>query len=157
MAPAQPRRDTPATDLPDDPEPNAPAPDGPVPSSGAEGGRSSSRRILAATVVVVALIAAAALVYVVVQDDDGDLVVVIPDGTGERVDAGDDLDLLGDEVEVSRGDTLTITNDDDRIHQIGDVVVRPGETEELEFPSEGRFVYTCTIRPNNSITFSVRE
>lgn len=139
----------------------APDEDEPSPTGGrVDGGAEPadprpSRGPLVLTLVLVLLVAVATVAFIALQDDEADLTVVIPEGTGELVDQGDDVDLLADEVAMDAGDTLAITNDDDRIHQIGDVVIEPGQTEELEFPSTGRFVYTCTIRPNNTITFVV--
>jgi plastocyanin len=128
----------------------------PEPAGSGDDTRGMSRsRLLLLTVVAAVVIAGATVAFVAFTGDSGDVVVVIPDGTGERIEASEDVELLGDEIEVSVGDKLEVTNEDDRIHQVGELTVLPGETLDYTFGAEGRFVTVCTLHANNTVTFIV--
>ena len=48
------------------------------------------------------------------DDTPADYDYVIPVGTGERIDAGERIDILPAELQVTVGESIRITNDDSR-------------------------------------------
>lgn len=69
------------------------------------------------------------------------------------------------EIAIARGDTLTISNRDDFIHQIyvkSDVMSfdsdeqPPGQMVSVNFPVAGTFEVRCHIHPKMSLTVHVR-
>ena len=44
---------------------------------------------------------------------------LIPLGSGERIDAGEELELFPDEFTAAVGDSIKIVNEDDRGHTVG--------------------------------------
>jgi plastocyanin len=82
--------------------------------------------------------------------------VVIPAGTGERIDAGERIALLPSLVVVHVGDTIRITNEDDRGHLAGPFFVGAGETLRQTFAAAGEVTGECSIHPSGEITIDVR-
>lgn len=121
---------------------------------------------------LIALIAAAAAVtattIIIFTGDDAisrtssittlaDYEYEIPPGTGERTDAGEELDIFPLLLEVRVGESIRIVNNDDRDHLIGAFFVGAGETLTQEFVSSGVLTGECSIRPGSSFTLQVSE
>jgi len=81
----------------------------------------------------------------------------IPLGTGERTDAGEELDIFPWLLKVHVGESIRIVNKDDRDHLIGAFFVGAGETLTQEFVSPGMLTGECSIRPGSSFTIQVFE
>ena len=79
----------------------------------------------------------------------------IPAGTGDRIDAGEDVQLVPRELEVSVNDTIRIVNEDDRVFDVGPFVVTPNSTLEHTFDRPGRFSGACTLHPDDAFTVVV--
>lgn len=119
-------------------------------------GSGRSTRLLVVALVAIAAIVAGTAMWIAARDESsGDLEVVIPAGTGEQIDAGEDVALIADRVELDVGSTMVVTNEDDRPHQIGDLTVRPDETLEYTFAEAGMFANPCSVHPSNSVTFVI--
>lgn len=80
---------------------------------------------------------------------------VIPAGTGDRIAAGEAVQLIPATLTFDHGDSLTVTNDDDRVHQIGVFGVRPGETVTYRFPNPGTFQGACSVHTGGSLTITI--
>lgn len=80
-------------------------------------------------------------------------VIVIPDGTGALIEAGQDPNVVPEEIHLvlGRQDVLVIKNQDTIGHQIGDFWVRPGETLRQAFHSPGVYQGQCSIHQNEQI------
>ncbi len=117
-----------------------------------------------------ALIAATVLTLVVAacgEERQGALVVpdesatefdydyFIPVGTGERFDAGELIEILPAELEVSVGEVLRIVNEDDRDHLVGPFFVGAGETLTQRFSTAGEFEGICTVHPSGQFVLTV--
>jgi plastocyanin len=101
------------------------------------------------------IIATAAFV-VHLQDSSGsDHRYEIPSGTGARLDAGEDVAIVPTELHFAPGDKLTLTNDDDRRHELGVLSVEPGDTVSYSFPNKGVFNGACTLHSSGSVTIYV--
>jgi plastocyanin len=115
--------------------------------------RHAQRWIVAVAVAVVAVILAVAVVDSLSTDE---LIVVVPAGTGERIDAGEAIELLPRTLDVSVGDRLEIRNLDDRVHEVGPYTVAAGQTLRQAFTSPGVLEGACTLHPSGAITIRVR-
>jgi plastocyanin len=101
------------------------------------------------------------------EDRDGALVVedptattfdydyFIPEGTGERFDAGEAIEILPAQLEVSVGEVLRIVNEDDRDHLVGPFFVGAGETLTQRFSTPGEFEGLCTVHPSGQFVLVV--
>ncbi|MCL4876824.1 MAG: hypothetical protein KJ064_09205 [Anaerolineae bacterium] len=74
-------------------------------------------------------------------------VIVIPEGTGERIEAGEDPDVIPEEIHLVLGkkDVLVIENRDSVGHRISDFWVGAGETLRQEFHFPAVYQGECTI------------
>jgi plastocyanin len=81
--------------------------------------------------------------------------VTIPAGTGARLDRGEVVDLLPERLVVHVGDTIRITNDDDRGHLAGPFFVGAGETLRQTFTRPGEVTGECSIHSSGQITVDV--
>lgn len=80
----------------------------------------------------------------------------IPAGTGERLDAGERIEIIPAELVVNVGEVLRIVNDDDRGHVIGAFYVGPGETLSQQFSTPGVLEGECSVHPSGSFSLTVR-
>jgi plastocyanin len=80
---------------------------------------------------------------------------VIPAGAGEALDAGEPLEILPAELEVTVGETIRIVNEDDRGHNVGPWFVGPNETLTQQFSSPGEFEGVCTVHPSGQLVLVV--
>ncbi len=83
--------------------------------------------------------------------------VVIPAGTGRRLDGGQRVELWPSALTLHVGDTLQVRNDDDRGHVVGPFFVRAGETMTQRFASTGRFAGSCDLHPDGRFELVVVE
>ena len=82
---------------------------------------------------------------------------VIPLGAGEALDAGEPLEILPGELNVTVGETIRIVNNDDRGHNVGPWFVGPNETLTQQFSSPGEFEGVCTVHPSGELVLVVSE
>ncbi|CAN5565697.1 hypothetical protein BH23ACT3_BH23ACT3_19270 [soil metagenome] len=80
----------------------------------------------------------------------------IPAGTGERLDAGERVEVIPAELDVRVGEVLRIVNDDDRGHVIGAFYVGAGETLSQQFSTPGVLEGECSVHPGGSFSLTVR-
>jgi len=110
--------------------------------------------------VLIALVATPAVVLLVVAllaTLRSELIVVeIPPGTADRIEAGERVELLPATLEVSVGDTLEIRNLDEAPHEVGPYSVAAGQTLRQTFGSPGTIQGLCTLHPSGELTIVVR-
>jgi plastocyanin len=71
---------------------------------------------------------------------------VIPKGTGAQVDLGNiPANVFPEYLEVQKGDTIVIRNEDGRNHILGPFSVRAGETFTYVFQQVGSYRGQCTV------------
>ena len=80
---------------------------------------------------------------------------LIPAGAGERIDAGEELDIFPPTLEAHVGETIRIVNQDDRGHLIGPFYVAADSTLTQRFASAGRFIGTCSVHPSGDFVLEV--
>jgi plastocyanin len=81
--------------------------------------------------------------------------VVIPAGSGARIDAGEQLDILPGELVVRVGESIRIVNHDDRGHVVGIFYVGAGETLIQTFTTAGELSGDCSVHPSGRFTLKV--
>jgi len=121
-----------------------------------ETARRSPAVIVAA---VFAALAIAAILVLLVLPRGGDTQVheyVVPAGTQERIDAGEEVSLFPQHLEVRVGDRLVIDNQDDNTHQVGPYVVGAGQRIEQAFAVPGAIEGFCTLHPSGQVSIIVR-
>lgn len=95
----------------------------------------------------------------VVEDSvsgSADYEYLIAEGTGDRIRAGEDVEILPAELEVRVGETIRIVNDDDEGHFVGVFYVASGETVTQRFASPGEYTGQCTIHPSGQLSLRIR-
>lgn len=80
---------------------------------------------------------------------------VIPAGTAERIDRGEQVDLVPRELTVRVGEAIRIVNDDDDGHVVGVFFVGPGETLTKRFTAPGELSGGCTVHSAGEFTLRV--
>lgn len=130
---------------------------GSEPREADETGRSPLRLVLVVTAMVLATIAAIAVPYLLSRDDDSSTTwsYVIPAGTGERLDAGEQVVIVPSELDVRVGDVISIVNNDDRDHTVGPFYVPAGQQLSHEFTEPGTIADVCTVHPSGRVTITV--
>jgi hypothetical protein len=79
----------------------------------------------------------------------------IEPGTGDRLDAGEQVELMPTEVRLSVGDTLVIRNDDTRDFMVGPYQVRAGEIIEQTFHRPQVLIGECSLSGTGEIRIVV--
>jgi len=83
--------------------------------------------------------------------------LVIPDGTGERVAAGETAPAIPDGVKLATGDTLLVRNQDRVSHQLGPMWIPAGSTARLVFPRTVSARYSCSFTPVRTFGIQVEQ
>lgn len=124
--------------------------------------RSRVPMMVALAVFAVSLVVGgAAAVWLTTGDGDAsgagqELVIEVPAGTQDRIEAGEEVELIPRELELEVGDTLTIENRDDALHQVGPYTVGPLETLTQTFQRSGTVQGLCSLHPSGQVTIIVR-
>lgn len=82
---------------------------------------------------------------------------LIPQGTGERIRAGIDVEILPAQLDVNVGETIRIVNEDDEGHFVGIFYVGAGETVTQRFSSPGEYTGQCTIHPSGQLALRIHS
>lgn len=82
---------------------------------------------------------------------------LIPAGTGDRIEAGELVEILPARLDVQVGETIRIVNEDSRGHFVGIFYVGEGETVTQRFASPGEFQGACTVHPSGQLSLVVHE
>ncbi|MEM8619172.1 MAG: hypothetical protein AAGF73_05585 [Actinomycetota bacterium] len=80
---------------------------------------------------------------------------VIPDGSAERVEQGEKLDILPATLEADLNDTIVIRNEDHHPHFLGPWFLGPRETLRQRFTTVGVFEGTCSVHPSGEFAVVV--
>jgi hypothetical protein len=83
--------------------------------------------------------------------------IVIPQGTADRVDSGQDAVELPTEMVFVVGDVLEVANQDDVNHQLGPIWVPPGTTGSLVMENIGKLAYSCSFSTTQYLGLDIRE
>ncbi len=81
----------------------------------------------------------------------------IPLGTAERIDAGEEVEIVPAELTVQVGDAVRIVNNDVDDHFVGVFFVGAGETLTQRFNKVAVLEYRCDVHPSGTFTLRVVE
>lgn len=109
-----------------------------------------TRGRIAAFVGVFLGLVAALILLVVVFSGGGDRQpvtyrYVIPAGTGDRLAAGEQVEIVPARLVVHVGDRLLLRNKDDVQHHMGPLLVDPNGLLSMSFSDEGTIQGVCTL------------
>lgn len=107
----------------------------------------------AVLVVVVAVPLLAALLHR--QAPGVEVRYVIPNGTADRLDAGEAVDVLPQQIDLRTQDTLIIVNQDDETFAVGGLTVRADQTMTYHFARPGRYGGACELHPGSNVDIVV--
>ena len=111
-------------------------------------------------VVVGLVVFVASTVFSSVEDTDSrEYRIVIPEGTGEQIEQGEDPGVIPASIKLTIGeqDILVIENQDVAGHRIGDFWVGAGETLRQEFKTEAVYQGECTVHESAQIEIIVSK
>lgn len=127
----------------------------PVPPDGSRG-RSAATVLAAVAVGLVFALVAGGIWLAARPEPEGEVhTIEIPAGTGDRIDAGETVNIVPRELEIAVNDTVMIQNHDDEIHHVGPFVVTANETLVHRFDRPGRFQGACELHPEDTFTIVV--
>jgi len=83
---------------------------------------------------------------------------VIPKGTWARRSAGQDVEILPSQINLTMGvkDILVLINDDDVPQLFGPVLMMPGQSFRLPFNVASEYQFTCTAHVSGFLTVVVK-
>lgn len=73
--------------------------------------------------------------------------LVIPAGTAERIEKGEENPSIPTEMSFVVGDTLVVTNEDVVDHVMGPLWIPPGASASLKLEQANKFAYSCSFQP----------
>lgn len=79
----------------------------------------------------------------------------IPDGTAARLAAGEDVDIVPENLNLRLRDTLVLVNHDSVTHSIGPYRVAAGQRLETEMSKAATMEASCSLHPSGSITLEI--
>lgn len=82
---------------------------------------------------------------------------VIPAGTGERMDSGEEVEIVPAELDVKVGERIRIVNEDERGAAVGIFWVPAERTVAMEFTTPGTLTGACDIHPSGEFTINVTD
>ncbi len=82
---------------------------------------------------------------------------VIPAGTGDRIAAGEQVEIVPARLVVHVGDRLLLRNRDDVQHHMGPLVVDPNGLLSMSFSDEGTLEGVCTLNEAGEAKIVVRS
>lgn len=83
--------------------------------------------------------------------------LVIPAGTAEQIEAGENPPSIPSEMIFVVGDVLEVKNEDFTSHQLGPVWVPAGATSRLVMEQASSFVYSCSFQTSRYLGIDVRQ
>lgn len=128
-----------------------------------------SKKVVLTYAIRLAVIMAASFILVAVfneltfmgQRDPSDrgartLELVIPEGTAERVAAGEAVPSIPEDMSFVVGDTLLVVNQDRVDHQLGPVWVPAGSSGSLVMRQVEKYAYSCSFQQDQVMGINVR-
>ena len=82
---------------------------------------------------------------------------LIPPGTQERLDAGEEAVDFPSEIAINVGDTIVIENQDDAVHAFGPFTILPHTTLTKRFETAKVYENTCTFHQNKKMKLVVNS
>ena len=107
---------------------------------------------------VIVLVALIGLSYGIVACQSNQTVTfLIPPGTQERLDAGEEAVDFPSEITINVGDTIVIENQDTVVHAFGPFTVLPKTTLTKRFETAKVYENTCTFHQDKQMKLVVNS
>lgn len=119
-------------------------------------------RLIIVFVISVALVAVFNEAAYLMQKEKSDrapqtIELTIPAGTAARVEAGEDVPTIPQEMIFVLGDTLQVTNHDSVSHQLGPIWVPAGSSASLVMEKAEQYAYSCSFATSRYLGLDVRQ
>lgn len=88
-------------------------------------------------------------------DEKATFEYVVPYGTSVKIDQGQQVDLMPQQLDVKVGDSIRITNRDGRDYMIGPFFVTAGSTVAMRFTQAGQLSGVCQMNPEGQFLINV--
>jgi len=83
--------------------------------------------------------------------------LVIPAGTAAKVEAGEPVPAIPDEMTFVLGDTLVVKNEDEVDHQLGPLWIPPKKQASLVLDAAQRYAYSCSFQNTRYLGLNVKQ
>ena len=83
--------------------------------------------------------------------------LVIPTGTAAKVEAGEPVPVIPDEMTFVLGDTLVVRNEDLVEHQLGPLWIPPKTKASLVLDAAQRYAYSCSFKTTRYLGLNVKQ
>lgn len=80
----------------------------------------------------------------------------IPEGTAEKVEKGEEVPSIPEELVFVVGDRLQVNNHDSVDHELGPLYIPAGSSASLLMENEQQYVLGCSFQPSRYLGFDVR-
>src|SRR5215207_1343131 len=85
------------------------------------------------------------------------ITLVIPYGTAEQVQRGEQPPTIPENMVFVVGDTLTVKNEDAVDHKLGPLWIPKNSSAQLSLDQEESFAYECSFQPGKYLGLDVQE
>jgi len=85
------------------------------------------------------------------------ITLVIPYGTAEQVQRGEQPPTIPENMVFVVGDTLTVKNEDTVDHKLGPLWIPKNSSAQLSLDQEESFAYECSFQPGKYLGLDVQE
>ena len=107
---------------------------------------------------LVILLTLAIVSYAITACQSGQSITfVIPPGTQEKLEAGEEIVDFPNEITLNVGDTIFIENQDSVVHSFGPFTILPNTTLTKRFETARVYESTCTFHQNKQMKLVVKS
>jgi len=85
------------------------------------------------------------------------ITLVIPNGTAEQVERGEQPPTIPENMVFVVGDTLTVKNEDSVDHKLGPLWIPKNSSAQLSLDQEESLAYECSFQPGKYLGLDVQE
>jgi len=85
------------------------------------------------------------------------ITLVIPNGTAEQVERGEQPPTIPENMVFVVGDTLTVKNEDSVDHKLGPLWIPKNSSAQLLLDQEESLAYECSFQPGKYLGLDVQE
>lgn len=119
------------------------------------------RSLLLLLVSIVFVLGLSEVVYRLQRDENSrgpkKIEIMIPDGTGNKIANGEDVQTIPDEMIFVIGDTLVIDNQDSIDHRLGALWIPAKSTASLVLNDSNDYTFNCSFKSSKFVGLTVRQ
>lgn len=83
--------------------------------------------------------------------------LVIPEGTAARVEAGEPVPNIPEEMVFVLGDTLVVRNRDVVAHELGPLLIPANSSASMPMDAADQLVLSCSFKPSKYLGLEIKE